>query len=178
MSGTQSRSGTIPGQQTLEFLTPAPRTDEPVHGDAPVAPVRLRFAAALTDALFVVSGVGFFFTTFHFMGGQFSSSHKAIYGYAGVVLALAVFYHLFWCVLRRETAGMSCFGLCLVDFDGRRPGTDKRVVRYLSACVGFLAAGIGVFWALVDQEKLAWHDQISKTFPTLRNVKAGTFHRR
>jgi hypothetical protein len=25
-----------------------------------------------------------------------------------------------------------------------------------------------LFWALVDEENLTWHDHISKTFPTVR----------
>jgi hypothetical protein len=34
---------------------------------------------------------------------------------------------------------------------------------------GFLslaAGGLGLLWALVDEETLTWHDHISKTFPT------------
>jgi hypothetical protein len=33
---------------------------------------------------------------------------------------------------------------------------------FLSYTVG----GLGLVWALVDEEQLAWHDHISKTFPT------------
>jgi hypothetical protein len=34
--------------------------------------------------------------------------------------------------------------------------------------VSFIAAGIGLLWALVDEERLTWHDYMSKTFPTPR----------
>jgi hypothetical protein len=29
-----------------------------------------------------------------------------------------------------------------------------------------IAGGLGIVWILVDEEQLAWHDHISKTFPT------------
>jgi len=32
----------------------------------------------------------------------------------------------------------------------------------LSLC----SLGLGLVWALVDEESLTWHDHISKTFPT------------
>src|SRR6202041_3046551 len=32
--------------------------------------------------------------------------------------------------------------------------------------VFFLSGGLGLVWALVDEENLTWHDHISKTFPT------------
>ena len=29
-----------------------------------------------------------------------------------------------------------------------------------------LPLGLGLLWALVDQERLTWHDLLSKTFPS------------
>jgi hypothetical protein len=51
-------------------------------------------------------------------------------------------------------------------------------VRALSACLSFCAGGIGLLWALVDEEKLTWHDHISKTFPTLQESDSAFIRRR
>jgi hypothetical protein len=53
-----------------------------------------------------------------------------------------------------------------VDFDGRRPDREQRGVRQVAGLLSLLSAGLGLVWALVDEEKLTWHDHISKTFPT------------
>ena len=41
----------------------------------------------------------------------------------------------------------------------------------LGACLSFCAGGVGLLWALADEEKLAWHDHMSKTFPTHRGIR-------
>jgi hypothetical protein len=57
-------------------------------------------------------------------------------------------------------------GLRLVDFDGRSPERHQRMRRQLASLLSVLSAGLGLAWALVDEENLTWHDHISKTFPT------------
>jgi uncharacterized RDD family membrane protein YckC len=57
-------------------------------------------------------------------------------------------------------------GLHLVDFDGRRPDREQRAIRQVAGLLSVLSAGLGLVWALVDEENLTWHDHISKTFPT------------
>jgi hypothetical protein len=53
-----------------------------------------------------------------------------------------------------------------VDFDGRRPDREQRRMRLVAGLLSLSAAGLGLVWALVDEENLTWHDHISKTFPT------------
>jgi hypothetical protein len=53
-----------------------------------------------------------------------------------------------------------------VDFDGREPDRDRRGMRQVAGLLSLISAGLGLVWALVDEEKLTWHDHISKTFPT------------
>ncbi|MGH9655540.1 MAG: RDD family protein, partial [Bryobacteraceae bacterium] len=84
------------------------------------------------------------------------------------LLMVPVFYKLLWTAAGRDTIGMTSTGLELVDFDGNPPSAERRYYRLLGSWIGLLAAGIGLVWALVDQDGLAWHDHISGTFPTLR----------
>jgi hypothetical protein len=47
-----------------------------------------------------------------------------------------------------------------------RPLASKRALRQMVSLLSLLSAGLGLVWALVDEENLTWHDHISKTFPT------------
>jgi uncharacterized RDD family membrane protein YckC len=62
---------------------------------------------------------------------------------------------------------MCAMGLRLVDFYGNPPSRALRYQRALASFISFLAAGIGLIWALVDEDALTWHDHMSSTFPTM-----------
>ena len=68
-------------------------------------------------------------------------------------------------------SGMTGLEVCrlmrlTVRADGRNPNREQRVYRMAAGCLSVMAAGLGLMWALVDEESLTWHDHISKTFPT------------
>jgi hypothetical protein len=65
----------------------------------------------------------------------------------------------------------------VLTFDGQRPSRGQFIGRFVVACLSLAAAGIGLIWGLIDEEKLTWHDHISKTFPTAIDPNPGTFHR-
>jgi uncharacterized RDD family membrane protein YckC len=56
--------------------------------------------------------------------------------------------------------------LRLLNFDGRPPTREQRMLRLGASFLSVLSAGLGLLWALVDEESLTWHDHISQTFPT------------
>jgi uncharacterized RDD family membrane protein YckC len=62
---------------------------------------------------------------------------------------------------------MQRVGVRLVDFDGNPPSQKRRYQRLFGSILSFLAAGVGLIWALVDEDSLTWHDHISATFPTI-----------
>jgi uncharacterized RDD family membrane protein YckC len=62
---------------------------------------------------------------------------------------------------------MQMAGLRLVDFDGNPPSQERRYQRVFGSVISLLAAGIGLVWALVDEDSLTWHDHMSNTFPTI-----------
>jgi len=83
-----------------------------------------------------------------------------------VIGAVAFLYRLLWCLGNGDTPGMRFAGLRLVNFDGRPPDRDQRLLRLGASVLSLASAGLGLVWALVDEESLTWHDHISKTFPT------------
>jgi uncharacterized RDD family membrane protein YckC len=176
-SATQSGTAQRTVQQSLDFRPRAQR-QQTEYVEAPIAAPQVRLKAALVDAVLMTAGVAIAALTFRVMGGSFVVTKETAAFYGGAVAAMALFYQLFWCVLGRETAGMRLFRLRLVTFDGSEPAWRMRVLRFGATCLGLVAAGMGLVWALVDEEKLTWQDHISKTFPMVHDPNPGTFHRR
>ena len=168
-----ARAVSVSTQQRLDLHSAVPRR-QTVRSDAPIAPRTDRVRAAALDGVFTITGIALFAAAFHFMGGRFEFTPKTAPGYAGALVALLVFYRLFWVVLGRGTAGMRILGVRILTFDGHEPHWGLRLVRFLAACLGVAALGLGFLWSLMDEEGLTWHDHISKTFPT----SGSTFRRK
>lgn len=160
----------IPGQQALEFSPPsAPEQTSPegvIYCDVPVAVPAHRIMAAAVDCTLVLIAFCFFCAIFGFTAGGLAVTKQTIPLFVCVAAAFALVYKVLWCLADGDTPGMRCAHLRLVNFDGQRPDREQRIYRMASGTLSFLAAGLGVLWALVDEEALTWHDHISKTFPT------------
>jgi uncharacterized RDD family membrane protein YckC len=159
-------------QQSLDFRGAAgssplgTEVEAVIYCDAPVALPVHRLMAAAVDGSMILMAMALFTAIFYLSGGHITVSRQTAPLLAGVVAAIAVFYRLLWCLADGDTPGMRFAGLRLVNFDGRRPDRDQRSVRQAAYLLSLLSAGLGLVWALVDEENLTWHDHISKTFPT------------
>jgi len=160
-------------QPSLDFLPPSPparKLGAAVEGvifcDAPVAtPTHRAFAAAIDGSMILIA-FGLFLITFRLLGGVFAFDKLMVLMLGAAAALIGVFYG-FVCVWGSgETPGMRATGLTLIHFDGYPPDRVSRWMRYVAACLSYCACGLGILWALVDEESLAWHDHISKTFPT------------
>jgi uncharacterized RDD family membrane protein YckC len=157
-------------QQSLEFTDPrsggfAP-PNEQIVCDAPVAAPMHRLLSAAFDASMVLIAVGLFLGVFILAGGGLNLNRQTIPLLLGVIAVIGLFYRFLWCIAGGDSPGMRFAGLRLVDFDGRAPDRDQRSIRQVASLLSIGSAGLGLVWALVDEENLTWHDHISKTFPT------------
>jgi uncharacterized RDD family membrane protein YckC len=162
----------IPGQQSLEFAPAAGsgRYAHPAEGtiycDAPVAVAAHRAIAAALDASMILIALAVFGAIFYLAGGQVAINAKTLPLLIGVAAVVTFFYKFLWCMANGDSAGMKWTRLTLVNFDGQRPTRTQRMHRLASGVLSLCAAGLGLLWALVDEETLTWHDHISRTFPT------------
>lgn len=172
-----SRTSSVPrahhrvseSQQSLAFAEEAPvytPVEETILCDAPVALPLHRLTAAAVDAAIILCGAILMLGTFFAFADGVVFSRTNSFLLLGAVGAVAVLYRSLWCLGDGDTPGMRASGLQLVDFDGRRPNRDKRLIRQFASVLSLLSAGLGLVWSLVDEERLTWHDHISKTFPT------------
>jgi uncharacterized RDD family membrane protein YckC len=151
-------------QQQQEVLSP-PLSD--IICDAPVAPVRLRAEAAFIDGLLILAAYALAAALFLYKVGEVPLGNHPLTFLFLAAITVPLFYKLLWTLAGRDSFGMQCSGIRLVDFDGNPPSQERRYLRLFGSVLSFLAAGVGLIWMLVDQDRLSWHDHISSTFPTL-----------
>jgi uncharacterized RDD family membrane protein YckC len=137
-----------------------------------------RACAAAIDGSMILIACGLFLTVFYLLGGSFPASKAAILILGAAAMLIAMFYGFVWVCAGGQTPGMRTLRLTLINFDGYPPDRTSRWLRYLGACLGYCAGGLGLLWALLDEESLAWHDHISKTFPTFHGPETNFVRRR
>lgn len=163
-------------QSSLDFLAPAPaaprrlktNVEAVIYCDAPVATPRHRAIASALDGGIVLAAFSVFLTVFRFLAGGITLNGRTLPVFVAAFALIAGFYGFVWVLAARETAGMRCAHLRLIDFDGFPPDTRSRIIRYAGSWLSFCTVGTGLLWALVDEESLTWQDHMSRTFPTLR----------
>jgi uncharacterized RDD family membrane protein YckC len=131
-----------------------------------VAVATQRTLAAVADSVAVIVGAALFLGLAAWAGVDLAVRGNVFLLPLAMTAIVAVLYRGIWCLANRDTPGMRFAGLRLVDFDGRTPRRDYRIVRQFAGALSLVSAGVGLIWALVDDEGLTWHDHISKTFPT------------
>lgn len=163
----------VPGQQSFGFDDAASTYSAPANGvesanlcGAPVALPAHRLIAAAFDTSIVIIAVSLFIAVFRLAGGPIVMNKHTVPLVVGMAAVFYLLYEILWCLADGDTAGMNWAHLKVVNFDGQVPDREQRLFRMAFGCLSLLAAGLGLIWALVDEESLTWHDHISKTFPT------------
>ncbi len=160
-------------QQRLDFQTVASQTHNRTHSESSmfcshqVATPLHRFCAAVADYCLTVVAMVIFFGVFYLAGGEIVLNKITTPIYCAVPLIITFLYRALYCLGRGDTAGTQWLGLRIVDFDGKVPTRGQRWSRCFAGGLSTVSGGLGLVWALTDEERLAWHDLISKTFPTL-----------
>jgi uncharacterized RDD family membrane protein YckC len=174
---TARKSRTIDeSQATLDFLQPATNPSKTlktsaeavIYCDAIAAAPMHRSAAAALDAAMVLLGFGIILAIFQFVGKPVGLNRNAFLMLGGMMVLTATFYSLLFAVAGALTPGMRWTDLRLINFDGFPPDGRSRAFRLIGGWISILSGGLGLVWALLDEEGLTWHDHMSKTFPTLR----------
>ena len=84
---------------------------------------------------------------------------------AAVALAvIGVLYQAFFFAMARNTPGMKYAGISLCTFDDQIPTGAQRLGRLGALLLSLLPVGLGVAWAIFDEEHLSWHDRLSRTY--------------
>jgi len=178
--------GSRTGQGSLDFRPGLPQNERilstgvpaQLYGDGRVAPPARRVTAGAMDVSMVLIGFGIFIggakiaaaylassASVEVQGSGFGSGKAGWIALAVSLILISLFYGLLWAMASRETAGMNWTQLQLVTFDGSPLDGRNRAIRFIAAWLSCCSGGLGLLWALADEENLAFHDHISKTYP-------------
>jgi len=141
---------------------PVPDEDEPAS--VPIARMKMRFYAALIDALVLLVAGGLCALIFWQVGGEFSPEPLEL----GVTVLIAAFFVMLYfagcTAMASATPGLMWARLEVITFEGNPPRLSDCLWRGFGYLVSSSALMLGFIWAAVDAEGLTWHDRMSRTF--------------
>ena len=128
------------------------------------APMSRRLLAAVVDCSLIAAS---FLAVAMLVASNMSelpSPHLAGQCAASGILAIGVAYLVSFFSLARATPGMWYAGIQLRTLSGRWPSRAQRLSRLLALPLSVLPLGLGLAWAIFDDDRLAWHDRLSRTY--------------
>lgn len=131
-----------------------------------IAAITKRAAGMSHDAGFLLFGVLLFAAPFYWIAGKPPLSLYLLSGFLFCALLLSLLYGTLFLAVFGKTPGMAAAGLRLVSFSGQPANLHQRGLRIAGALISAGSFLFGYLWAFVDEEKLCWHDHISKTVLT------------
>jgi len=156
----------------LADISVAPEEEPaPIEFELPmqVAPIWQRAFAGFVDMLVALIAALVFFSLLLKLGLPVPHSK------AGLMIALLpacvlwAIYEYVFLVYGGVTLGMQMAGLRLVTFDGLTPRNGTRRGRALAMLLSVVSLGLGIVWALLDEDTLCWHDRITRTYVVTRS---------
>jgi uncharacterized RDD family membrane protein YckC len=127
-------------------------------------PISRRLTAALVDGVLIGGAI---------MGAALLAAAKighplpakiAQISVASAFLFACLLYQVLFLALAEATPGMKCAGINLCTFDGQSPTSAQSRRRLGALLLSVLPLGLGMAWALFDDDHLCWHDHLSKTY--------------
>jgi hypothetical protein len=148
-----------------------PRTTE--HADAQisfaiplhVAPASQRLMAASVDACCVTTAFLMAVATAAYTSPVLPTGILAVAASAGTLFLFAMLYQVLFFSLSGVTPGMRYARIALCTFADENPTRSAMRRRIFALLLAGAPAGLGLIWACMDEEKLGWHDRISRMYP-------------
>jgi uncharacterized RDD family membrane protein YckC len=145
--------------------------DEPELHDATdsqmvfqLASISRRLTAALVDGALIGGAIaGAAFVAAANIGHPLTAKIAEI-SVASAFLLACLLYQALFLALGEATPGMKCAGISLCTFDGQSTTAARSRRRLGALLLSVLPLGLGVAWALFDDDHLCWHDHLSKTY--------------
>jgi len=79
-----------------------------------------------------------------------------------LLLVSFVFYGWFW-THGGQTLGLRAWKIAILSEDGQPVSWRQAGLRFVCALLSWGCLGLGFFWILIDKDRKAWHDRLSKT---------------
>jgi uncharacterized RDD family membrane protein YckC len=127
------------------------------------APLKERLVAGLVDVMLVALAAVLFGYSFVRMSEDMPHSRLAWLFALCVGGILWILFQYLFLVHGNGTPGMLFAQLELSTFEGRRVNENTRRIRAAASALSALSVGLGYAWAFVDEDRLGWHDRMTRT---------------
>jgi uncharacterized RDD family membrane protein YckC len=138
--------------------------------DLSPAPLGRRFLAGVVDGAVLLLAAVLFASVFWLTGGQITLRPLNIGILAFIAVFVLLLYFGLFTALTASTPGLLSMGLEVRNLNGSLPTLGQSFRRAFGYLVSLGALMLGFVWALVDSERLTWHDRMSGTFVTDRGL--------
>ncbi len=92
------------------------------------------------------------------------SMKSAELGAAVALLVMGSLYQALFLTLAKATPGMMYAEISLCTFEDEMPTAAQLRGRLFALLLSLLPVGLGVVWAVFDDDNLSWHDRLSQTY--------------
>jgi uncharacterized RDD family membrane protein YckC len=152
----------LPSFSDIQLEPEEARTEESEIIPRP-APMQQRLVSGLVDAGIVFIAIGAFALTFVEVADEIPHSNMTLVCMLAAGGIFWLLYQYIFLVYRRATPGMNFVQLELCTFDGTATTMFERQCRAAASALSGFSMGLGYAWALVDEDRMGWHDRISRT---------------
>jgi len=128
------------------------------------ASISLRLMAAVVDGALTIAAVLAFAMVAAVKAQILPTIRQFEVGAAVALAVIGLLYQALFSALAKNTPGMKYAGISLCSFDDQIPTGAQRLGRLGAMLLSLLPVGLGVGWALFDEEHLGWHDRLSQTY--------------
>jgi uncharacterized RDD family membrane protein YckC len=132
----------------------------PLH----LAPLGLRLLAVAVDTALIVALVCGMVALVTGELHHFPAIRTAEFGGLAALVLAAMAYYLIFFMRIEGTPGMKDARIALCTFDEENPTREQLRSRLVAMLLSLLPVGLGVAWAIFDDDHLSWHDRISGTY--------------
>jgi len=150
-----------PAEELYRAVEPQPAARQAALELAPMSRrlLSIVFDAALIGAAFVTAAM-----VAATRASELPALRTVEAGSAIALLVIAAFYHALFFTLARATPGMRFAQIRLCTFDRQTPTRAQRTTRLVALLLSVLPVGLGLAWAIFDEDHLTWHDRLSRTY--------------
>jgi uncharacterized RDD family membrane protein YckC len=140
--------------------------------DLPLQPAEMwrRGLASGIDAVIVLTAFGGFAAIFLRITAAELPWQQAASTSTGLIGLFWAAYQYVMLVLTGSTPGLRLAKLQLSRFDGTAVPRSLRRLRVAAVLLSGLSLGLGYAWAFLDEDRLCWHDRITRTYMAPMNT--------
>lgn len=129
-----------------------------------VAPMEDRIMAAIVDTSLTLCAFLLFVLVFAACTIHPPTGKPAAVAAAIALVSLGALYQWLFFTYAEATPGMRYARIALCTFDDENPGRKTLQHRVGALFLAALPLGLGFLWALLDDDRLGWHDRMTRTY--------------